>query len=346
MKSLLYYIFKIYIKMGLFFYSKKITVLGEKNIPEKGAILFTSNHPNALIDPLLIATNTKRKAHFLVRAAVFKKTITASFLDLLGMMPIYRIRDGIKQLSKNEAIFNKCQELLNEGKTLLIFPEGSHNRKRIIRPLSKGFTRIVYRTLDKYPDLKIYVVPIGITYQNSSSYPSKVTIAFGKPILANDFYNTDDLNSSVKNLKNQVSNQLKKLSVHIENDGNYNTILSKLNDAKADFTDIENINLSLKNKIYPPQNNKSKKRKSPVFYLMILNSLIPYIIWKILSKKVDEIEFIDTFRFGLSIVLFPVFYTLQSWVIFLFYDWKTALVYFISSFLLVLIYTKTSATSP
>ena len=344
MSALLYFLFKIYLKIGLFFYSKKINILGKENVPKKGAILFTANHPNALIDPLLIATNTTRKTYFLVRAAVFKKKIIASFLNLLGMMPIYRIRDGVKQLSKNEEIFNNCQELLKNNKSLLIFPEGSHSKKRTIRPISKGFTRIVYRTLDKYPDLKIYVIPVGITYQNSSKYPSEVTVAFGKPIIANDFYNTNDLNSSVKSLKNQVHIQLKKLTVHIEDDENYSTILTKLNNAKTDFTAIDTVNLNIKKENYSIKPNPSKTRKSPLFYLIILNSFFPYLIWKLIRKKIDEIEFIDTFRFGLGMVLFPLFYFLQGWTTYLFFNFKIALLYTITSFLLVLIYTKTSNT--
>jgi len=342
MRILLYFIFKIYIKLGLFFYSKKINVLGKNNIPKKGAVLFAANHPNALIDPLLIATNTTRKTYFLVRAAIFKKKMVASFLNLLGMMPIYRIRDGLKQLSKNEEIFNACQELLKNNKSLLIFPEGSHSRKRTIRPISKGFTRIVFRTLDKYPDLKIHIIPVGITYQNSSKYPSKVTVAFGKPIIANDCYNKDELNISVKNLKNKVSNQLKKLTVHIDNNENYDSVISKLNNANTNFTAIESVNSSIKNERFPIKTSPSETKKSPLFYLIITNSIFPYLIWKLLSKKVDEIEFIDTFRFGLSIVLFPLFYTLQGWVIHLFFDFKIALLYLITSLLLVLTYTKTT----
>ena len=37
--------------------SKKIIVNGKENIPKKGAVLFIVNHPNGLIDPLIITTN-------------------------------------------------------------------------------------------------------------------------------------------------------------------------------------------------------------------------------------------------------------------------------------------------
>ncbi len=344
MRTLLYYIFKFFIKTGLFFYTKEIKILGKDNIPKKEAILFTSNHPNGLIDPLLIASNISRKSHFLVRAAVFKKKTIAYFFDLLGMMPIYRIRDGVKQLSKNEEIFNKCEELLKNKKALLIFPEGSHNRKRTIRPLSKGFTRIIFRTLDESPETNIHIVPIGITYQNASNYPSKVAINIGKPILANTYYKKENINSSVKEIKNLVSKQLESLSVHLKDDDKYNEKLSKLNFSQVDFTDVNKVNSMIKNEKI--QENKSIKKNylKPIFYLILINSIIPYTIWRLLSKKISEIEFIDTFRFGVNTILFPIFYILQSWVISLFFGFKVALIYFITSIFLVLFYTKTVAT--
>ncbi|RBW61294.1 acyltransferase [Tenacibaculum sp. E3R01] len=345
MRTILYYTFKFFIKTGLFFYSKKIKINGSQNIPKDGAVLFTANHPNGLIDPILIATHIKRKTHFLVRAAVFKKPIVAYFFDLLGMMPVYRIRDGIKQLSKNEAIFNKCEQLLSKNKTLLIFPEGSHNRKRSIRPLSKGFTRIIFQTLDKHPKTKLYVVPVGITYQNSSKYPSKIALSFGIPIETNSYMNEVNRFEVTKNLKKEVLEQLKQLTVHIPDDANYEKTLTKLNKANVDFTEIHKINnLDYTNNI----NDNSKSTFNylkPLLFLVILNSIIPYTLWKIASKKVNEIEFLDTFRFGFNIILFPFFYIFQSLIINYIFNKEIAIIYLIISFFIILAYAKLSPTN-
>jgi len=56
LKTVWYYFFKILLKTSLFFMSKKIIVNGKENIPKKGAILFMVNHPNGLIDPLIVTT--------------------------------------------------------------------------------------------------------------------------------------------------------------------------------------------------------------------------------------------------------------------------------------------------
>jgi len=229
LKKLWYNLFKIYVRTGLFFYTKKIKIVGRENIPKKGAVLFAVNHPNGLMDPLMVTTNTPRITHYLVRAAIFKKPIVKKFLGTLNLMPIYRIRDGVKELSKNTEVFNDCYDILNQQQALMIFPEGSHDRRRTIRTISKGFTRILFGALEKYPELKITVIPVGVTYQNSSQFPSKVAINYGKPIVANDFYNPNEINPSIKKIKEAVSSQLKELSVHIPFDENYDTTLQKLN---------------------------------------------------------------------------------------------------------------------
>ena len=344
-KTIWYYFVKAYIKTGLFFYAKQIKVSGLENIPKKGAVLFTSNHPNGLIDPLIIATHNPRINHYLVRAAVFKKPLIKKLLGTLNLMPIYRIRDGKSQLSKNNQVFDKCFEILNNKQALMIFPEGSHGRVRKIRPISKGFTRILFGAIDKFSNLQITIIPVGLTYQNASVFPAKIALQYGKPILTNDFYNSDELIASTNNLKEEVRKSLEDITTSITSDLEYDSILTNLNAANVDFTNVEKVNSVIRNGKKLKPSNKEVNYLKPLFYLIILNSIIPYSIWKKASKKIDEIEFVDTFRFGLGIVIFPLFYLLQSLVIHYFFGGKIALIYFSVSFLLVLIYTKFSPTN-
>lgn len=345
MKFLLYHTIKIIIRVGLFFYTKQIKVVGKENIPKKGAILFTANHPNGLIDPLIIATQVKRKLHFLVRANVFKKDIVATFFGWMGMMPIYRIRDGFNQLHKNDAIFTQCEELLQNQNTLLIFPEGSHANVRYIRTISKGFTRIIFGALAKYSNLKIHIIPVGITYQNPSYYPSKVALHFGKPILANDFYIKEEIHTSTRNLKSVVFEKLQELTTNIKNDVNYNSTLQQLREAQIDFTDVQKTNSIVNTANIPAPKKLKYNYLKPLKYLIILNSCVPYFIWKKIAIKIDEIEFIDTFRFGLNLILFSTFYTLQTLIVTYFFNWKIGVIYLVSSLVFVLIYSKFSITS-
>ncbi|MBL4644099.1 MAG: 1-acyl-sn-glycerol-3-phosphate acyltransferase [Flavobacteriaceae bacterium] len=318
-------------------------MVGRENIPKKGAVLFAVNHPNGLMDPLMVTTNTPRITHYLVRAAIFKKPMVKKFLATLNLMPIYRIRDGVKELSKNTEVFNDCYDILNQQQALMIFPEGSHDRRRTIRTISKGFTRILFGALEKYPNLKITVIPVGVTYQNSSQFPCKVAIHYGKPILANELYNPKELNKSVNSVKEAVSNQLKKISVHIPLDENYNKVLQRLNNNNIDFTKVTATNQMIQSgnvNAHTSGYNYGKLIKLP----FILNSILPWMLWKIISKKIDEIEFVDTFRFGIGISVFPIFYLLQTYIIYTFYGATIASIYFLATLLIALLYSKSAAT--
>ena len=317
-------------------------ISGKEKIPKKGAILFAVNHPNALLDPLFVTTFNPRENHFLVRADVFKKPLIKKALATLNLMPIYRIRDGRKQLSNNEEIFKKCFSILKKKQTLIIFPQGGHCRDRSIQPLSKGFTRIVFGAIEENPDLQIAVIPVGVTYQNSSVYPCKVAVNFGDAIQANEIFNSKNKPDAINSIKEEVSNQLKKLTVHIPKKDNYQATLQKLNDANVDFTEVNRVNKLIEKNTIPNKIKKPFNFLKPLFYLILINSIIPYFIWKKQKNSIKEKEFIDTMRFGICMLLFPIFYLLQSIIISSIFTTEVGIKYLVISVFSILVYTKFS----
>ena len=254
--------------------------------------------------------------------------------------------DKMKELFLQEKeIFEKCFNILNKGETLMIFPEGSHDKKRTIRPLSKGFTRIVFGALEKYKDLEIKVIPVGITYQHPSDFPTKVTVNYGKPIGTREIFENNATAKSINILKTKVSQQLQTLSVHITDDENFETTLQRLTDSQVDFTKVDEVNNMIQSDTIPGVKKGKTNFLKPLFYLIILNSIIPFLIWKKASKKIDEIEFIDTFRFVFNFVSFPIFYGLQTWILSYFFGGNIAGIYILSSVLLIIIYSKLSITN-
>ena len=336
---------KLFLKIGLHFYAQKIIIKGRGNIPKKGAVLFAVNHPNALMDPLFVTTFNPRENHFLVRADVFKKPLIRKFLASLNLMPIFRIRDGIKQLSNNDEVFEKCFKILQKKQTLIIFPQGGHSRERTIQPLSKGFTRIVFGALERFPELEITVIPVGITYQNSSVYPSKVCVQFGEIIDAKSIYDSTIPAKAILILKEKVSSQLKKLTVHIPDDVNYETTLTKLNAANVDFTNVELVNKMISENSIPEKKNKAVNFLKPLFYLILINSIFPYLIWKKTTKIIKEIEFVDTMKFSINVLTCLFFYSFQALIIGMLLNFKIGLFYFLMSIFMVFFYTKTAPTN-
>ena len=322
-------------RVGFAFYFKKIQVSGVENIPKNKAVLFVANHQNALIDPLLIGALTPRELNFLTRSDVFSTPLIRTLLSSVNMLPIYRIKDGLNSLSKNEEVFQKCYSILNKKGTVLIFPEGNHNIKRRLRTLSKGFTRIVFGALKQNPELDIYILPIGINYTNAKKYGSGLHLIYGEPI------KVGQQGQSVHNsdLKKEVSESLKELICHIENLDHYDQIEKSFKE--EDFMNPIQVNKQLQSLELPVDKVKEETNSFNLLSPFIrVNSFIPMQIWKNFYPKIKEVEFISTFRFTFGITLFPLFYILQAIIISYFFGSTTGLIYLIISILLSYLFVK------
>ncbi|MCK5815246.1 MAG: 1-acyl-sn-glycerol-3-phosphate acyltransferase [Flavobacteriaceae bacterium] len=333
-----------YVRLGLFFYYKKIITVGKENIPKKGAIIFLCNHQNALIDPLIIGTTDGRSTHFLTKAGVFKNNLIIRLFHSVQMIPIYRLRDGRETLIKNEVVFNKCINLLNEQKALVIFPEGSHSLLRKVRPLKSGFSKILFDTFEKHPKLEIKIIPVGLNYNSITEYPSSVSIHYGKPIDANKYWDKNNIDTSKDNIKEVVSKQISLLTTHIEDSSNYDNIHNQLIASDANFLDPIATNKQIKS-IDPSKETVLKPTKTPkniLYYIVVLNSIIPWLLLKKISKGIKEREFISSLRYGIGISVFPIFYVIQAIVLSFIFDAKIGLYYFAFSILSGLILTKFS----
>ena len=296
-------------------------VYGVNNIPNDKPVLLLANHQNALLDALLIAGNSKRFAYFLTRAAVFKKSLVSRILMSLQMLPVYRIRDGWNTIANNNAIFDNCTELLANNEAVVIFPEGSHNLVRRVRPLSKGFTRIVFDALEKYPNLDLKLIPVGLNFVAPTSCPDSTAIYFGQPINAQDFIR-ENRAEGVKDLKFTMHAKIAELTTHIPEE-DYEQQLQILLDKNVDLLDPYKTNSCLTsnfkhcNEREPTKNNVARRL---LRFLLIIALIVPYLVWRLVVKpKVKEPEFISTFRFAVALTLVPAYIIVVAvWIAYLF----------------------------
>lgn len=342
MKKLWIHSVRGYIKLGLFFYFKKIEVINSDSIPENQPVLILGNHQNALLDALLIATTNKRFAFFLTRASVFNNSFVSDLLKSLNMIPVYRIRDGWNNLTNNNAVFKSCADLLNKNEAVAIFPEGNHNLKRMVRPLSKGFTRIIFEALNKNPEINIQLVPVGLNYANPEHFGDSVLINYGNAIATNQF-NRDSRNESIIELKKFVFNELTTLTTHIPAD-NYTEILKNLEALKVDFLKPDAVNKCIYTNFRDC--NPLFSMRLIIIKLFFKNILklalfVPFIIWKfVIQPKVREKEFMSTFRFTVAITLVPIFILIMTGALWSIFSLQIAAAYLFLVFLFVLLSVK------
>lgn len=316
-----YHSLRLYVWCGLHYYFKEITVRGKENIP-KGSVIFAVNHQNALLDALLIVCPNSYFTHFLTRADIFKKPFLRWLLSTFKMLPVYRLRDGWQTLGENQNTFDTCSEIFRQQGAVGIFPEGNHGAQRRIRPLSKGFTRLVFEALQKYPTLKINIVPVGLNFSAHQSFRSSVSIYYGTPILANNYFN-DPLPAEAIRLRNDLSDRLKKLTTHVEDAGQYDEIIQKLEITNPNYLDPIETNQRIakieKGEALPiSQIEKSggSLLVKLIHFLSVTINFPPLMAWKKIKKGIKDPVFVASVKFGFGVFAFPVYYFLISLIVY------------------------------
>lgn len=298
MKYIVNEFLRFIVKLGLKVFFKEIIIEGKEHIPKDKSILMVSNHQNALIDPLLLATLSGLKPYYLTRASAFKHPFVAKLLNYIQMIPIYRVRDGVKNMEKNQETFDKSVQVLLNGGSMLIFGEGSHSTRRNLRPMKKGFSRIAIQTLNENPELDLVILPVAINYSNHNHSGSRARITFGEVI---------DPKTYVSNFESMMSatyNALLPLVVEIPEE-KYNADLQLLINHKIDLTSTTDVNKFLENR---PSENAQIKNPYLRNKLMKLFHLPIYWIWLWVAPKVKDEAFIATFKFVIGLVGLPLWY--------------------------------------
>ncbi len=342
---------KGFIKAGIYAYHRTVEVHGLEHVPTTKPVLFLPNHQSALLDVLLVAIDCRRKPYFLTRSDVFGKPILNAFFNFLRMVPIYRIRDGRDSLHKNDAIFDTCAALLNRGEAIVMFPEANHNIKRRVRPLSKGFTRVLFRALEENPKLDIQLVPVGLNYKHAEIFPDAVALYYGRPISVLALYDKDDLQKSVGQIKKTVSQRLKELTTHIAPDHEYGAINAYLLQQGADFLNPRATNALVnewrKTGTGPIAVKPEKAKRHFLYPLFHVLNLPVILLWKLVIKpRVWEPEFTGTLRFATAmggfLLYFGLIIAVLTWGLGLF--WALAVVS--GLFLFNWMFVKSGAVDP
>ena len=304
---------QFYLTIGFKYYYKNFNVTYLDSVPKDKAVIYLSNHQNALLDPLLITIKSTRKNYFLTRAAVFKNPTVAKILNSFQMLPVYRMVDGVDTIQKNKAIFTTCSDLLSKKKSIILFPEGGHDLKRKIRPLKKGFLRIIEETLQTYPNTEIVIIPIGVNYQNPTEWGDSMSVYFGNHISPDGYWKDNQLDFS--GLSEAVSTEMKQLTTHINSITEYDEIEEKLKESKADFTNPIEVNKCLQNDFnFTGKKVRNDSKLYPFFrFLVKAFYFLPYYVWKKKGEpKIKEDEFIATFRYAIIITVAPIYLLIIS----------------------------------
>lgn len=231
-----YYLAQLHVNRVFRLHFRKLVFTGKENIPYGKPIIFAPTHRNALIDALiLVYENVKQQVVFLARADIFKKPLVIKILHFLRIMPVYRIRDGKENLSKNEEIFKQCGAVLQQGNPICLFPEARYNPHQNLLPLQKAIPRIALPTeVGADFSLDTHIVPVAFYYTAKDSFLADLYVTYGKPVKVADYKELylKDENQAINKLRLDLDAQLREYVVDIPEE-DYDEI-SALIDVNAD----------------------------------------------------------------------------------------------------------------
>ena len=170
-------------RFWIWFFFKAVEVRRPERVPREGPVLLCINHPNNLIDSLLVGAVVPRKVHYMATAALFRNPLLARFLTACGVIPVHRRQDDPDKMDKNVATFEACFGTLAEGHLIGIYPEGTTHAEPRVQRIKTGAARIALEAEARHDGkLGLALVPVGLTFEARKSFRSRVLVTFGEPI--------------------------------------------------------------------------------------------------------------------------------------------------------------------
>lgn len=206
-------------QVSLRFFFRNVQVKGLENIPARGPLLFVSNHPNTILDPIVIGRFINRKVFFLAKGSLFRSKFTKWLLPKFSMIPVYRVQDDPLLMQHNDEMFSKCFEHLKNQGAILIFPEGISLTNRQLRKIKTGSARIALgaEATNNFK-LGVKIVSIGLNYFDPHRFQSDLFINIDEPITVEDYetlYKQDEF-AAVNKLTDEIRTRLEKQIIAIE----------------------------------------------------------------------------------------------------------------------------------
>lgn len=174
----------------LFFYKCN----NRKNLPKDGAFIVCCNHlSNA--DPIVLSALSRRKIHYMAKSELFKNKFFGAILKAHGAFPVNRGKG-------DEKAINHSEEILQQGKVLGIFIEGTRSKTGELQKPKSGAAMIAWQT-------KTPVIPVCITPKKKKvKFFSKVTVSWGKPMTLQELGLINGDSSEIRNASRLIMDKI------------------------------------------------------------------------------------------------------------------------------------------
>ena len=168
-------------RFWLWFFFWGVDVRHPERVPAHGPLLLCVNHPNNLIDSLLVGAVLPRKVHYLATATLFRHRLVGRFLAAAGVIPVYRRQDDAGQVDRNQETFAACGRAFDAGQVVAIYPEGTTHAEIRVQRIKTGAARIALGYEATRPGA-LRLIPVGLSFEARKSFRARVLVAFGEPL--------------------------------------------------------------------------------------------------------------------------------------------------------------------
>jgi 1-acyl-sn-glycerol-3-phosphate acyltransferase len=216
------------LRLALRVFFRRVEINGLDRVPKTGPVIFVLNHPNGLVDPAFILALAPRPVSFLAKSTLFKMPVISYFVKALDSIPVYRKQDTGEDTSKNQETFKISREILKNGGSIALCPEGvSHNEPRLL-PLKTGAARIALGAASAgQRDIGLKIMPCGLYYTAKHLFRSSALLYFGepfdvKPVALDE--KSDPPREEVEALTGKIEEELREVVLNAEHDEALQTI--------------------------------------------------------------------------------------------------------------------------
>ena len=187
----------------LWFAGARLTVTGKGHAqsPDGLPAIVVSNHTSFLDIPI-ICRSVPLNLHFTAKSQVKRMPLFGLYMMATGMIFIDR-----SNRAKAIQSINKAATLIQQGKDVLIYPEGRRSTTGVVGPFKKGAFHLAIKSgADIIP---VAIHGAGSIWPKSSTklFPGQVLVQIGKRITSSD-YSEQVVNAFADKTRNAVCDML------------------------------------------------------------------------------------------------------------------------------------------
>ena len=196
-------------------------------------LLLTVNHPNALVDALVVGWALPRRLTITAKATLFENPVLGWFLRIAGVVPLRRASDERRRLAarggdrepaagssdqldqtRNTDAFRAILDCLEKGGAILIFPEGKSHDEPSLAPLRTGPARIALQAVREGHAKLLAILPVGLVFEQKDAPRSRVLVDVGEPLDVNEWVTAPGNAAGVEALTEEIDRRLRDVTLN------------------------------------------------------------------------------------------------------------------------------------